>query len=97
MQQMVSDKKTLEYIAENMLRLRGDRSYGQFAKETNERNAETGDKWKCYSATIQQIEACEHCPNILILKRICALWGVSLDAFTSAPEPAQRRRVAKAS
>lgn len=73
MSTVTTKSDTLEALAANVRRLRGERSYREIAK------ACSTDDWTCYPATIQQIESCQHMPNAVVLRRLAAALGCTLD------------------
>ncbi len=71
MQQVIPDKDLQSAIAENVRRLRGDRTYTEIAR------ACSTPEWTCYPATIQQVESCRHTPGACLLVRLAAALGVT--------------------
>jgi transcriptional regulator with XRE-family HTH domain len=70
----VSDEKALENIAENLRRLRGERSLSEVARGCDS-----------YPANIQRIEREENMPGAGLLTRIAAYFGVSVEEMLASP------------
>lgn len=68
---MITDSEALHVIAANCRRLRGTKSQSQVARECST------EDWKCYPATIQQIEAGHHMPGAGLLARLAEALGVT--------------------
>jgi transcriptional regulator with XRE-family HTH domain len=69
------DTDTMELIAANVRRLRGDRSFREVAKMCS------SAEWTCYPATIQQIESGQHMPNAAVIYRLAIGLGVKVNAL----------------
>lgn len=71
---VVSDDQALQYIAANVARLRGDRSYSELAKLVDS-----------YPANISKIEKGEHMPGAALLSRLAEALGVTSDDLLQPP------------
>ncbi len=90
MQQVVSDKTTLENIAANVARLRNGKSYSQLARDVSI------DDDRAYPATIERIEKGVNMPGAGLLKRLAEALGTTTDALMSDP-PTTGKRLSRAS
>lgn len=70
---MISENQAMSVIAERVRKYRGDMSYSELARRM------TTDSWKCYPATIQQIESGRHMPGSYLLARLAETFECSLD------------------
>jgi transcriptional regulator with XRE-family HTH domain len=77
----ISDNQAKLRIAANCRRLRADRSFAEIAR------ACSTDEWKCYPATIQQVESGQHMPGAGLLARLAeALECTPNDLLAAPPE-----------
>ncbi len=87
---MIIKERMQAAIAANLKRLRGDRSQAEIARLC------TTPDWKCYPATIQQIESGCHLPSLVIAHHIAEVLGVSIDELLQESTP-RRRNLSRAS
>lgn len=81
---MISDLQAKQNIAANVRRLRGSRSYGDIAR------ACSTDEWRCYPATIQQVESAQHMPGAGLLARLAEALDTTADALLADPQISSR-------
>lgn len=84
MSTVITDEEALANIAANCKRLRGETSYSEIARKC------TTDKWRCYPATIQQIESGRHLPGSGLLARLAEALGSTTDELLSPPKKIRR-------
>ncbi len=85
--QAVTDEQAKLHIAANLMRLRGEKSYSQLARECS-----TEDE-TVYPATIERIEKMKHMPGVGLLSRIAEVLGVTVDTMLSAPNSRDRKKI----
>jgi transcriptional regulator with XRE-family HTH domain len=85
--QAVTDEQAKFHIASNLLRLRGDKSYSQIARECST------DEHTVYPAQIEKIEKAKHMPGVGLLSRIAEVLGVSVDAMLAPPSRGDRKKI----
>ena len=83
---MISDKKALRNIAENVSRLMGGKSYSQVARDRSTK------EWTAYPATIRDIEQGIHMPGAGLLARLASALDVNTDDLLADPPAVIKHR-----
>lgn len=83
----MTDEQAKLYIAANLLRLRGPKSYSQLAREVST------EEEPVYPATIERIEKMKHMPGVGLLSRIAEALGVTVDTMLSPPPFRDRKKI----